>query len=106
MQPIKPKIKIVSKQSYHPYFSKVQPWHPYLAEVRMLGLLWKKQKINFWFYWSHVVSLFLLYIFVLLKTVLGDRAEIFIQIFSTVLQKYFPIVLHAFVVCYGKALWS
>jgi hypothetical protein len=25
MQPIKPKIKIVSKQSYHPYFSKVQP---------------------------------------------------------------------------------
>jgi hypothetical protein len=35
-----------------------------------------------------------------LKTALGQMAEIFIQIILTVLQKDFPIILRAFVVCH------
>jgi nitrate reductase NapE component len=44
--------------------------------------------------------------FVCLRTALGHRVETFIQFISTVLQKHFPVVHRAFVVCYGKAVWS
>ena len=53
------------------------------------------------------ITISILYIYILLRTVHGHRAKIFIEIrIFTVLRKESPIVLRVFDVYDGKAVWS